>query len=96
LTYFTLIGRPYVENRNCFYFLSAVLCRGYAGSGEVISTSQGYVELRFALGRGVRTDIIGFELSIITMVISAGLCLGRTENAALGYGMALFKSAYFD
>jgi len=45
--------------------------------------SQGYVELRLALGRGVRTDIIGFDLSLITMVISAGLCLGRTENAAL-------------
>jgi len=38
--------------------------------------SQGYVELRLALGRGVRTDIIGFDLSIITMVISAGLELG--------------------
>jgi len=49
--------------------------------------SQGYVELRLALGQGVRTDIIDFDLSIITMVISAGwvsagLCLGRTENAA--------------
>jgi len=38
--------------------------------------SQGYVELRLALGRGVRTDIIGFDLSIIIMVISAGLALG--------------------
>jgi len=38
--------------------------------------SQGYVEHKLALGRGVRRDIICFDLSIITMVISAGLALG--------------------
>jgi len=50
----------------------ARLGQGYVGLG------RGYVELRLALCRGVRTDKIGFDISIITMVISAGLALGCT------------------
>jgi len=52
---------------------------GHAGLG------RGYVELRLALCRGVGTDKIVLDISVITMVISVELCLGRTEHPALPY-----------
>jgi len=65
------LGREY---KDCFYFLSAVLSRGYAWSGGV--RARLCRALVIALNRGVKTDKIGFDLSIITVVISAGLAMG--------------------